>query len=1106
MSSSNPEGASNTPHLPRGYDPRVDELLRRVAALERALATGAAAPVVAPPIAPPIAPPVAEPNTAFIERLADLKRDVRAARVADAPPVEPAGEAVSPHAGSAFETGEFEAIVSEVAPPGAPVAPPIAPPTVSSVAPPIATASVPPIAPPSSPPIARAAVPPPLARPMPAPKPGKPKPVMSLESFIGFKGFMFAGSIILIIGVIMGLKFGIDQGWFRMPPALRCIAAAGFGALLLGAGEWARRKINALASAGLSAAGIATMYGAAWAAFGLFKIVDAPVGFFLLVAAAGIGVFVALRGGLVSIAIVSLLGAYLAPLIARSGNSPAIVMPAYLFAILALGLVLAARRPKPFRLLRGVVWWGTVLLGTWSVFHAADVGQPIIGLGFLGLVWGAVHAELWYGARKAPEATGSVGVKGITWRAARPVLSTFATTMWCSAIGVWSLKVATGGLMPADWMVTGAFAVAAGVASMILAGNLRVLIDTPENDGERLGAALMAQAGALIVATVVLGLAGRAEVVAGILIGVAAVLAGRWIKSRAVDVYGLIVLALTVGRMVVYDSWAGGITGPATLGSMALGFSLSEWTLLMCCAAAGWAASGVLLVRSQSTGRWRSLGVTAIGVSLAIAFVSILSPYSEPVSVMALLMLVGLAALGIGRVLRSRGMDIYAMAVLAGAVAELLLFETQPFRDLSPVHPGRVILGISLTKWTGLMLGAAASWAVVGLTLMRSDRGDGPWRRMGVACVGGALCVAFAGFVSPNAAAVSLLVFGILFCVAGFGVGNALRSPVVSGLSVAALGVASLIAGVFQFSRPENLNVWAWHAGGLVLSRWGMAMMLGALVWAGFAFVLRRVWAAGNDFFRDLSVLAAVVAVLMLFAAALAPGAEHGPVVWAWLALSILVFVVHRFVPRMYLDLVAFAGLAAATGLWTITYAFSDWSASTRPICLHPGLIQGLALALAFWGGAGFLWKRAGRRGGPTVPDMLRYAVAMAVVLIFASSSLEVRRAALMFVENDNGQRAALSIWWGIFGLALIGSGFWRGVSIVRHSGLALMTVAVGKAIIFDLASVPAGWRVVSFLGLGLMMLGVAIGYAKAHATLEKTARAQEPQPDVEEHEAHPES
>lgn len=116
---------------------------------------------------------------------------------------------------------------------------------------------------------------------------------MSLESLIGFKGFMFVGSIILIIGVIMGLKFGMDQGWFRMPPAFRCIAAAIFDAALLGAGEWARRKINALASAGLSAAGITTMYGAAWAAYGMFKIVDAPAGFVLLAAAAAIGIFVA---------------------------------------------------------------------------------------------------------------------------------------------------------------------------------------------------------------------------------------------------------------------------------------------------------------------------------------------------------------------------------------------------------------------------------------------------------------------------------------------------------------------------------------------------------------------------------------------------------------------------------------------------------------------------------------------------------------------------------------------------------------------------------------------------------------------------------------------
>jgi len=969
------------PHPPGG-DPRVEELLQRVEALERRLAMmpgargeldhglpnvparGLATPA-APRTAPPAAPAIAPSTSDFLQRLAAFKHDKREARMSEA---EVTAGAAATVAGDVDLSGtrEMAAIGVEAVEPVAagvpPIAPSLAPPVAPPIALPVGSAFSPPRTPAVAPPVAPVFVPAPTGRSGRA-----PKPKMGLESLIGGKFFAAAGAIVVVIGVVMFFKLALDRGWFSMPPAFRCLAAAGFGALLLGAGEWARRKINAVASAGLSAAGIATMYGAAWAAYGFFHIVDAPLGFLLLAAAAAIGIVVALRAGLVSVAIVSLLGAYLAPLIASAQQPSALVMPAYLFALLVLGLALSARRPRPFRALRGVVWWGTVLLGTVSVFYAAGQGQALIGIGFLALVWAAVHAELWYGARKAPEAVGEVAPGGVSWRAARPVLSTFATTMWAAGIGVWSLSNASGGVAPPDWWVTGAFAVGAGVVAMILAGNLRVLVDIPENDGERLGTALMAQAGALFMATVALGLGGQAQVLAWVFIGVAAVFAGRWVKSRAMDVYGLIVLGVAVARLVVYDSWASGVTGPGTVGDAFLGLSITEWTLLMCGAAAGWGAAGVLLLRSQAQGKWRSLGVTSIGIGLAVGFGSFLSPHAQPTSVLTLLMLVALAALGIGRLLRSRGMDIYAMAILALAVADLLIVEMPPFRDLSPVHPGLMILGLSLTKWTALMLGAATAWAVVGITFVRSEQTDGVWRRTGIACIAISMCVAFGAFVSP----------------------------------VAALG----------------------------------------------------------------------------------------SIAWLWLTMSVAIFIAHRFFPRLALDLLAFLGLASAAAVWAMAYTRGNWSDYTNPVGLHPGLVQALALAAAFWGGAGVLWNRIGRHGGPTAPEALRYAVAMAVGLIFISTSLEVRRAAGVWVEAGRGQKAALSIWWGVFGLVLIVAGFWRRVPVVRHTGLALMTIAIGKVILVDLRDVSQGWRVASFLGLGLMMLGVAVGYAKAHANWERGER-----------------
>ena len=44
---------------------------------------------------------------------------------------------------------------------------------------------------------------------------------------------------------------------------------------------------------------------------------------------------------------------------------------------------------------------------------------------------------------------------------------------------------------------------------------------------------------------------------------------------------------------------------------------------------------------------------------------------------------------------------------------------------------------------------------------------------------------------------------------------------------------------------------------------------------------------------------------------------------------------------------------------------------------------------------------------------------------------------------------------------------------------------------VYDLAGVELGWRVVSFLGLGVLMMGVAIAYAKLSSRLERQAKGE---------------
>src|ERR1043165_5952238 len=75
------------------------------------------------------------------------------------------------------------------------------------------------------------------------------------EQAVGSRWLAWAGALIVIAGIGLFVKYAYDQGWIRVPPAMRCMARAAFGVTLLGMGEFLRRKVNAVAAVGVLAAG-----------------------------------------------------------------------------------------------------------------------------------------------------------------------------------------------------------------------------------------------------------------------------------------------------------------------------------------------------------------------------------------------------------------------------------------------------------------------------------------------------------------------------------------------------------------------------------------------------------------------------------------------------------------------------------------------------------------------------------------------------------------------------------------------------------------------------------------------------------------------------------
>jgi len=57
--------------------------------------------------------------------------------------------------------------------------------------------------------------------------------------------------------------------------------------------------------------------------------------------------------------------------------------------------------------------------------------------------------------------------------------------------------------------------------------------------------------------------------------------------------------------------------------------------------------------------------------------------------------------------------------------------------------------------------------------------------------------------------------------------------------------------------------------------------------------------------------------------------------------------------------------------------------------------------------------------------------------------------------------------------------GFWRRSAFLRWQGLVLLAVSVGKVFLVDMSALSQGYRILSFLGLGALLLAVSFVYQR---------------------------
>ena len=265
-----------------------------------------------------------------------------------------------------------------------------------------------------------------------------------------------------------------------------------------------------------------------------------------------------------------------------------------------------------------------------------------------------------------------------------------------------------------------------------------------------------------------------------------------------------------------------------------------------------------------------------------------------------------------------------------------------------------------------------------------------------------------------------------------------------------ALAFAAVLLALFAFGLTVEIDRVIEAAAATLWPAWQLKMMAWTILWmlclAGFVALARR----------------------------LEPDAALRPA-WTAAAEVLAVLVAAKF---LLVDTLGFRLVAGAT----LTPPLVNFQVLTAAVVAGGMILVGYLMARA-----PAAPQTAGRRRGPAA-----LAGFLAVLVILWGGSLEIDRAFEALIATNTGRFAdpalakqvALSIFWSLFAVAAILAGFRFRTAGLRYFGLGLFAVTLLKVVLFDMSDVQTGYRVLSFLGLGLLLMGTSVLYGKLSPVL----------------------
>jgi uncharacterized membrane protein len=193
--------------------------------------------------------------------------------------------------------------------------------------------------------------------------------IETLEGRIGGRLLLYAGMIVLVLGVAFFLRYAFEHAW--MSPVVRVALGVVGGGFLTAFGY---RIANRYRTYGLflCGGGIALLYLSIYASVSLYGLLPEPIAFAVLVAITAGGAILADRTQSQPLALMAVCGGYLVPFLVGGDRDAQVTLFSYDALLVAATMFLALRREWPWLNVASLVFTGLTVIAWADQYYTPD--------------------------------------------------------------------------------------------------------------------------------------------------------------------------------------------------------------------------------------------------------------------------------------------------------------------------------------------------------------------------------------------------------------------------------------------------------------------------------------------------------------------------------------------------------------------------------------------------------------------------------------------------------------------------------------------------------------------------------------------------------------